>query len=91
MAKIEVGQCKDCQWWETRPGSGGMKERGECEMMENSTDSTGGDNSTSLACGFLMSLGGSIEFDENKKPDVRVFTSRFFGCIMFEPKEPTND
>ena len=82
MAKIEVGQCKDCRWWDGTETC----TLGFCKLMD-SCYNKGSRTSESTHAGSLCYIAELGEEHFLGGMEIGIHTSRFFGCVMFETKE----
>ena len=88
---MECGQCKDCNWW----WSDDNLDVGDCYMSESYPDPKYGVISThkgSLIVGISIGCTHAEQDDVFKAisgtttDGVSMRTSRYFGCVMFEPR-----
>lgn len=76
-----LGQCSGCRWWYIEDED--QRDSSECEMMRSN-----GKSNRSFGSTLAHAVSSTFVCDENGeyKDMLAVYTSRFFGCVMFEQR-----
>lgn len=89
---MECGQCKDCKWW----CGEGRDDSGDCRMSATYPNKNSGIISIfpgSLIAGLSLNCTQAEQIKVIKAIDatmidvISIRTSRYFGCVMFEPED----